>query len=62
MFKNEYSLRYIVEAKNAELKHSYHLDKTISIGLDMYTLQGAVALYTSNLVRILRIMDEKSGK
>jgi transposase len=62
VFKSEYGLRYIVEAKNAELKHSYHLDKTISIGLDMYTLQGAVALYTSNLVRILRIMGEKSGK
>ena len=61
-FKGEYGLRYIVEAKNAELKHSYHLDKTISFGLDMYTLQGAVALYTSNLVRILRIMGEKCGK
>lgn len=61
-FKSEYGLRYIVEAKNAELKHSYHLDKTISFGLDMYTLQGAVALYTSNLVRILRIMEKKSGE
>ena len=61
-FKKEYGIRYIVEAKNSELKHSYHLDRAISYGLDAYTMQGAVALFTSNLVRITRIMDEKSGK
>ena len=59
-FKEKYGLRYIIEAKNAELKHSYHLDKAISYGLDAYTLQGAVALFTSNLVRINRILDEKA--
>ena len=61
-FKEEYKGRYIVEAKNSELKHSYHLDRAISYGLDAYTMQGAVALFTSNLVRITRIMDEKRGK
>ena len=59
-FKEKYGLRYIIEAKNSELKHSYHLDKAISYGLDAYTLQGAVALFTSNLVRINRILDEKA--
>ena len=59
-FKKEYGIRYIVEAKNSELKHSYHLDRAISYGLDAYTMQGAVALFTSNLVRITRIMDEIS--
>lgn len=58
-FKKEYGIRYIVEAKNSELKHSYHMDKAISYGLDAYTLQGAVALFTSNLVRITRIIDKK---
>ena len=61
-FKEKYKERYIIEAKNAELKHSYHLDRAISYGLDSYTMQGAVALFTSNLVRITRIMDEKRGK
>ena len=50
----------IAVAKNSELKHSYHLDKAISYGLDAYTLQGAVALLTSYLVRINRILDEKA--
>ena len=59
-FKKEYGIRYIVEAKNSELKHSYHLDRAISYGLDAYTMQGAVALFTSNLVRITRILDEIS--
>ena len=58
-FRQKYGIRYIIEAKNSELKHSYHLDKAISYGLDAYTLQGAVALFTSNLVRINRILDEK---
>ncbi len=59
-FRLKYGIRYIIEAKNSELKHSYHLDKAISYGLDAYTLQGAVALFTSNLVRINRILDEKT--
>ena len=58
-FRQKYGIRYIIEAKNSELKHSYHLDKAISYGLDAYTLQGAVALFTSNLVRINRILDQK---
>lgn len=62
VFKEKYKERYIIEAKNAELKHSYHLNRAISYGLDAYTMQGAVALFTSNLFRITRIMDEKSGK
>ena len=61
-FMEEYGLRYMIEAKNSELKNSYHLDRAISYGLDAYTMQGAVAIFTSNLVRIKRILDEKSGK
>jgi len=61
-FKEEYGIRFIVEAKNSEIKNSYHLDRAISYGLDAYTMQGAVAFFTSNLVRITRIMDEMSEK
>ena len=61
-FKGKYRERYIVEAKNSELKHPFHLDKAISYGLDAFTMQSAVAIFTSNLVRINRILSDKSKK
>ena len=61
-FREKYKVRYIVEAKNSELKHSYHMDRAISYGLDAFTMQGAVAIFMSNLVRISRITDEKTAK
>ena len=61
-FKEKYKERYIVEAKNSELKHPYHLDRAISYGLDAFTMQSAVAIFTSNLVRINRILAEKQAK
>ena len=61
-FKEKYKERYIVEAKNSELKHPYHMDKAISYGLDAFTMQGAVAIFTSNLVRINRLLAEKRAK
>lgn len=59
-FKDKYRGRYIIEAKNSELKHSYHLDESISYGTDAMTTQCAVAIFTSNLVRIHRILEEKA--
>lgn len=61
-FKEKYRERYIVEAKNSELKHPFHLDKAISYGLDAFTMQSAVAIFTSNLERINRILSDKSKK
>lgn len=61
-FKEKYRERYIVEAKNSELKHPYHLDRAISYGLESFTMQSAVAIFTSNLVRINRILSDKSEK
>ena len=58
-FREKYRERYIVEAKNSELKHPYHLDRAISYGLDAFTMQSAVAIFTSNLVRINRILAGK---
>lgn len=51
-----------LNAKNSELKHPFHLDKAISYGLDAFTMQSAVAIFTSNLVRINRILSDKSKK
>ncbi len=59
-FKAKYRERYIVEAKNSELKHPYHLDRAISYGLDAFSMQSAIAIFTSNLVRINRILADKS--
>ena len=61
-FKEKYKERYIIEAKNSELKHPYHLGRAISYGLDAFTMQSAVAIFTSNLVRINRILADKSEK
>jgi hypothetical protein len=61
-FKEKYKERYIIEAKNSELKHPYHMDKAISYGLDAFTMQGAVAIFTSNLVRINRLLAENRAK
>lgn len=61
-FKAKYRERYIVEAKNSELKHPYHLDRAISYGLDAFSMQSAIAIFTSNLVRINRILADKSEK
>ena len=51
-----------LKLKNSELKHPFHLDKAISYGLDAFTMQSAVAIFTSNLVRINRILSDKSKK
>lgn len=61
-FQEKYRERYIVESKNSELKHPYHLNRAFSYGLNAFTMQSAVAIFASNLVRINRILDNKNGK
>jgi transposase len=55
-FKEKYRERYKIEAKNAELKHVYGYDRAISYGLDAMQMQGAMAIFASNLKRILKLM------
>lgn len=61
-FKEKYRQRYKIEAKNADLKNNLGYDRAESYGIGAMTLQGAVTLYASNLRRIVRLMDQKSGK
>ena len=58
-FKKLSKERYKIEAKNSELKNRYGYDRADYYGLYSMKLQGAVALYASNLSRIMRMMSEK---
>ncbi len=50
---------YMIEAKNAELKNNLAYDTTLSYGINycMY-IQGAITLFASNVLRILRLMEK----
>ena len=61
-FKNNYSQRYMIEAKNAELKNNYDYDKATACGMIGMTIQGATTLFLSNMKRIIRLNDEKNNK
>ena len=61
-FRQWYKERYKIEAKNSDLKNNYGYDKALYYGICGMKLQGAVALFTCNMNRILRLMDEKDGK
>ncbi len=49
--------RYKIEAKNSELKHRHGYDVAASSGLFSMELQGAMAIFTVNLKRILKLID-----
>lgn len=55
-FKEKLKERYKIEAKNSELKHRHGYDVTSSSGLIGMELQGAMAIFTVNLKRILKRM------
>jgi transposase len=55
-FKEKAKERYKIEAKNSELKHRHGYDVAISSGLLGMELQGAMAIFTVNLKRILKLM------
>ena len=61
-FKEEYSERYKIEAKNAELKQVYGYDKAQSEGLLGMEIQGALSIFASNLKRIIKLSTEKAKK
>lgn len=58
-FKEQAKERYKIEAKNSELKHRHGYDVASSSGLIGMELQGAMAIFTVNLKRILKLMDGK---
>lgn len=57
-FKQEAKHRYKIEAKNAELKNVHGYDRADSYGLSCMEMQGAITIFTVNLKRILKIMDQ----
>lgn len=56
-FKEKTKERYKIEAKNSELKHRHGYDVASSSGLIGMELQGAMAIFTVNLKRILKLMS-----
>ncbi|SNT36612.1 Transposase DDE domain-containing protein [Bacillus sp. OK838] len=55
-FKEKSKERYKIEAKNSELKQRHGYDVAKSSGLLGMELQGAMAIFTVNLKRILKLM------
>ena len=55
-FKEKSKERYKIEAKNSELKHRHGYDKASSSGLIGMEIQGALAIFTVNIKRILKIL------
>ncbi len=55
-FKEKSKERYKIEAKNSELKHGHGYDVAESSGLIGMELQGAMAIFTVNLKRIIKLM------
>lgn len=58
-FKEKSKERYKIEAKNSELKHRHGYDVAESSGLIGMELQVAMAIFTVNLKRILKLIDQK---
>lgn len=54
-FKEKAKHRYKIEAKNSELKNVHGYGRAISYGLDGMQMQGALAIFTVNLKRILKL-------
>ena len=55
-FKEKSKERYKIEAKNSELKHRHGYDVASSSGLIGMKLQGAMAIFTVNLKRIMKLI------
>jgi transposase len=55
-FKEKAKERYKIEAKNSELKHRHGYDVATSSGLIGMELQGAMAIFTVNIKRIIKLL------
>ena len=54
-FKKRARERYMIEAKNSELKHQHSYDVATSSGLIAMEMQGALSIFTVNLKRIIKL-------
>jgi transposase len=57
-FKEKAKHRYKIEAKNSELKNVHGYNRASSYGINNMHLQGAIAIFTVNLKRILKLCTE----
>ena len=55
-YKDKAKHRYKIEAKNSELKNVHGYDRAISYGITNMQMQGAMAIFTVNLKRILKLI------
>jgi len=58
-FKELYSERYKIEAKNSELKSNFEYDTANACGKTGITIQGASVLFLANIKRIIKLKEEK---
>lgn len=61
-FKELAKTRYKIEAKNSELKHRHGYETASSSGLFGMQIQGATAIFATNLKRIIKLIQEKDNK
>jgi len=58
-FKKRARKRYMIEAKNSELKHQHGYDVASSSGLISMQMQGALTIFTVNIKRIIKLLTEQ---
>ena len=56
-FKEKAKHRYKIEAKNSELKNVHGYARASSYGIASMQMQGAMAIFTVNLKRIIKLMN-----
>jgi transposase len=56
-FKQKAKHRYKIEAKNSELKNVHGYDRATSYGIENMQMQGALAIFTVNLKRIIKLIS-----
>lgn len=54
-YKEKSKHRYKIEAKNSELKNVHGYDRANAYGIENMQMQGAIAIFTVNLKRILKL-------
>ena len=57
-FKEQARKRYMIEAKNNEIKHRHGYDIASSAGIVGMEIQGATTLFVANMKRIVKLMGE----
>lgn len=62
IFKEIAKDRYMIEAKNSELKNRHGYNRATDSGLFGMEMQGATTIFVANLKRIIKLIDQKGEK